>query len=369
ALRLYGPNGAALDADAGNLNAVEVATVASSSGTFTVVVGDGGSYIDGSGTYRLHLVRSPGEPVISEGDDGGPMIVGGAHQGTIHLGDLDMWTFQANTGDRIVIRAGEVTDTGGTGGFTPALRLYGPNGGILDSDASNLNAVEVSTVATTSGLFTVVVGDGGSYLDGTGSYRLHLAVMPEQFSVSAGDEGGALLQSGTRQGSIDLGDLDLWSFEVNAGDNVTIRIRELNDAGGTGGFSPSIRVYNASGTLIGERAHATQAEVSFQATESGLHVVLVSDGGSYIDGVGLYELSATGLPEQGRQVRIQKLNSTSVQVWWPAALIDQVLQQNDTVLPEGWVDVGVVPANNGLSVNSIIQIGEGNRFFRLRPAN
>ncbi|MHB9006869.1 MAG: hypothetical protein ACYDC1_08040 [Limisphaerales bacterium] len=368
-LRLYGPNGAPLGVSAANLNAVEVSSTATASGTFTVVVGDGGSYIDGSGTYRLNLAQSPGEPIVSPGDEGGPLTNGATVQGTIQQGELDMWTFAANAGDTIVLRVGEVTDTGGTGEFTPALRLYGPNGAALDADAGNLNAVEVATVASSSGTFTVVVGDGGSYLDGTGSYRLHLAVMPEQFSVSAGDEGGALLQSGTRQGSIDLGDLDLWSFEVNAGDNVTIRIRELNDAGGTGGFSPSIRVYNASGTLIGERAHATQAEVSFQATESGLHVVLVSDGGSYIDGVGLYELSATGLPEQGRQVRIQKLNSTSVQVWWPAALIDQVLQQNDTVLPEGWVDVGVVPANNGLSVNSIIQIGEGNRFFRLRPAN
>jgi hypothetical protein len=369
ALRLYGPDGALLKSDAANLNAVEVASVATRSGTYTVVVADGGAYIDGSGTYRLHLVRAPGEPAITPGDEGGPLTVGAGHAGTIHAGDLDAWTFTANSGDTIILRAGEVTDTGGTGGFTPALRLYGPDGTLVDSDAGNLNAVEVSTVAARSGLFTAVVGDGGAYIDGSGTYRLHLALMPEAFGVPDADQGGALLRNGARQGTIDSGDLDLWTFEANAGDNITVQVKELNDTGGTGDrFTPSIRVYNAVGAALGANSGATAATLSFRATESGLHVVVVGDGGAYIDGAGLYEITALGLPEQGRQLRIQKVDSTSVLVRWPAELADHVLQQNSKLDADGWVDVGAAPSNNGLNVSAFITGAEADRFFRLRTA-
>jgi len=44
--------------------------------------------------------------------------------GTISpVGDSDTWTFSANTGDAIVIRVGEITQTGN---FTPRIRLFSP---------------------------------------------------------------------------------------------------------------------------------------------------------------------------------------------------------------------------------------------------
>ncbi len=147
----------------------------------------------------------------------GALVSGQTAEGAIAAaGDEDTWTFTAAVGDNLLLRAGELNETSGTGGFTPALRLYGPGDVLLAQDASNRNAVEVSAVATTPGSFTVVVSDGGSYLNGTGSYRLHWVKSPGAIEIAAGDEGGALSRATANPGAISTGDLDLWLFEANA---------------------------------------------------------------------------------------------------------------------------------------------------------
>ena len=77
------------------------------------------------------------------------MTNGGSYPGTISLGDLDMWSFTANTGDNIVLRLGTV-------GFYGNLSLYGPNGALLKTAASGYDA-ELAYTATNSGTFTALV--------------------------------------------------------------------------------------------------------------------------------------------------------------------------------------------------------------------
>ncbi|MHB1309762.1 MAG: hypothetical protein ACYC23_22050, partial [Limisphaerales bacterium] len=331
AIRLFGPGENLLGSSTANLDAVEVAVIASTGGTFTALISDGGSYTNGLGSYRLHLAQVPAEPVVSAGDEGGPLVDGSSHLGTIHLGDLDVWTFTAEVGDSIVLRAGEVSQISGTSGFTPALRLYGPNGALVDSDAANLdavevsttaslsgtftvvvsdggslrlygpngaplgvsaanlNAVEVSSTATASGTFTVVVGDGGSYIDGSGTYRLHLAQSPGEPIVSPGDEGGPLTNGATVQGTIQQGELDMWTFAANAGDTIVLRVGEVTDTGGTGEFTPALRLYGPNGAALdADAGNLNAVEVATVASSSGTFTVVVGDGGSYLDGTGSY---------------------------------------------------------------------------------
>src|SRR5436309_962312 len=84
---------------------------------------------------------------------------GGNHDGTIQLGDLDLWSFSANAGDRVVVRIGALTSTNN---FDPWLRIYGPNG-VLIADSginhSTQTAEELAVTATNSGTFTVLVSD------------------------------------------------------------------------------------------------------------------------------------------------------------------------------------------------------------------
>src|SRR5262249_28027951 len=115
-VRLYGPTGALLGSNSGDL-AAEVSVTAAASGTFTIVVSDAirahsGDSLGNTGTYRLHLARSPGSFTVPAGDEGGELVNGATQPGTIHVGDLDLWSFSANAGDGIVVRVGEVADDG-----------------------------------------------------------------------------------------------------------------------------------------------------------------------------------------------------------------------------------------------------------------
>src|SRR5438445_505556 len=220
-LRLYGPNGALLNNNFSS-TAAEVTVRATNSGTFLILVSDGNAGVLGSGRYRLNLVKTGDPIIISAGDEGGPMTNGVMHTGTIDVGDLDPWTFAANAGDNIIVRVGE-TNSGSS--LAPWVRLYGPNG-VLVNDTFGSVAAEVFLKATNNGAFIVVAADATAGLVGSGPYRLTLAKTGDAIVTSPGDEGGPMNGSGLYNGTIDLGDLDLWSFDACAGDNIFLRMDE-----------------------------------------------------------------------------------------------------------------------------------------------
>ena len=123
-VRLYGPDGSYLG-NGYSAYAGEVAVRATNSGTFTVVVGDGNNYLGGTGDYRLTLGKTGSPIVIAPGEQGGPMTNGWMHTGTINTGTLDVWSFTAQAGESLVVRAGDFT---GTANLIPWVRLYGPDG-------------------------------------------------------------------------------------------------------------------------------------------------------------------------------------------------------------------------------------------------
>src|SRR4030095_118908 len=127
-------------------------------GTYTVLVGTGDSLGVGTGTSRLTLAKTPGAFVVPPVDAGGARTNGATHAGTIHLGDLDQWTFQANAGDAISLAMGEVTDNGS---FAPYIRLRSPNGTQLGSSFGTLTAY-INASAPLAGTYTVLVGTGDS---------------------------------------------------------------------------------------------------------------------------------------------------------------------------------------------------------------
>jgi predicted RNA-binding protein with TRAM domain len=357
-LRLYGPDGTLLDSSFGTV-AAEVAFRATNSGVFSVTVADGSSGGQQTGNYRLSLAKTGNEPAISVSDEGGPLVNGTTYLATIEAGDIDAWTFTANTGENLLVRAGETT---GGSPLSPWLRLYGPNGALLDSSFGTV-AAEVAFRATNSGTFLVVMGDGNNGFGGTGNYRLSLAVMPERFSTSASDDGGAVSADSSIPGEITTGDIDIWSFEANQGNSLVIRMVELVGPG----LSPWLRVYGTDGQLIGQNFSTTAAQVSFVAPQSGLYTVVASDGNNGFGGTGTYELTVSGLPVQGKQLRYEQPTSDSLLINWPSELTGYVLQQNPVLSPTGWEDVELFPVDNGFNVRLIVPIEPiGNRFFRLR---
>jgi hypothetical protein len=206
-------------------------------------------------------------------------LVNGANQaGIILTNTTDSYTFTANTGDNIVLRLG-------TTGFYGNLNLYGPNSALVKTAASGMDA-ELDYTATNSGTFTVIVSS--YYLGGFGTYVLHLAQFPEAFIVPAGDEGGPMTNGGNHTGTNSLGDLDLWSFTANAGDNIVLRL-------GTLGFDGNLNLYGPNGALLKTAASGTDAELDYTATNSGTFTALVS---SYYSGAtGTYVLHLAQFPE------------------------------------------------------------------------
>lgn len=292
-IRVYGPDGVLLGSAADAASA-EVSLRATNSGTFLVVVATDFYYSTAaSGTYRLTLAKTGSAIVVAAGDEGGPLTNAVAHQGNMPLGDLDAWSFSANSGESIVLKVGQVTDVGN---FDPWVRLYGPDGVLIGSDDAG-SAAEVAIRATNSGTFLVLIGNHPYYSDAaSGSYLLTLAKTGDPIMVSPGDEGGPLTNAVTHQGIMPLGDLDLWNFTAIAGESVVVKVGQITDVGN---FDPWVRLYGPDGALLGSVQDGAAAEVAIRATNSGAFLVVIGNYPYYSDassGTYLLTLAKTGGP-------------------------------------------------------------------------
>jgi hypothetical protein len=156
-LRLFGPDGTLLDLYGSGGIASEVSTRATNSGTFTVIAADGTPFFTGSGTYQVKLAKTGSPITLGPSDNGGALTNGTRQIGSISIGGMEVWNFEATNGESIVVRMGELA---ANSKLTPYLRLLGPEGALLAQYGSGGIASEVSTRATNSGTFTVIAADG-----------------------------------------------------------------------------------------------------------------------------------------------------------------------------------------------------------------
>jgi len=278
---VYAPNGALLGSAAGPGSSSLDATVqvtAATNGTFRVAVSS--YYGTGSGSYQVNLAKAPGAFVVSPGDEGGVMTNGAANPGVLSRGDIDMWSFEANSGDSIVLRMGSP-------GYRPYFQIYGPRGALLGTAAGGGSGDQdayISIRATNTGTFTVIAQS--YYVNNNGPYTLHLAKAPGAFIVSPSDDGGALVSGASNAGELTLGDLDMWSFTATSGENVFLRT-------GAPGFRPWLQLYGPTGILIGSAAAEgntdRDAGLTIRTTNSGTFTLVVL--GYYADAAGPYTLT------------------------------------------------------------------------------
>jgi hypothetical protein len=212
---------------------------------------------------------------------------GWTHLASLEVGDMDGWSIPANAGDSIIARMGEMNGT-----LTPQLRLYDPNGVLLDTGAGAI-AGEVAVRATNSGTFLLIAGDQTAGLTGSGTYRLTMAKTASPLTISATDEGGVLTNGLAHLGSIEAGDMDAWSIPAIAGESIVVRMGEI-----TSTLTPQLRLYDPSGALIKSSSAAAAAEVSARATNTGTFLLVASDLTAGWAGTGNYRLTLakTGSP-------------------------------------------------------------------------
>jgi hypothetical protein len=263
-LELYGPDGSLL-ANGGGQD-VQLTFTATNSGTFTALVF--GNEAGDSGPYELSLALF-GEPFNTPGV---PLANGGETNGNLGFAALDLWTFTAKPGDNIVLRLGAAN-------FNPYLRLYGPDGSLLNNGGGQ--DVQLTMTATNSGIFTALVF--GNEAGDSGPYGLSLALFGEPFSVP----GVPLANGGVNNGNLGPAALDRWSFTAKAGDSIVLQLGATNS-------NASLYLFGPDGSLLGSQGGA-DVRLTFTATNSGTFTVLV-DGANSGD-IGPYELSMALLGE------------------------------------------------------------------------
>jgi hypothetical protein len=136
---------------------------AAESGSYTVVVGSGAYGAAGSGEYNLYFARAPGS------NEGGLLIPDIVVTETIDEADLDSYTFSANLGEMLGLKMDTLS-----GNLAPQIVVYDSAGTIVKSVVARAGQQSVSTsfAAPSSGIHTVVVGDGSYGFGKSGEYSL-----------------------------------------------------------------------------------------------------------------------------------------------------------------------------------------------------
>jgi hypothetical protein len=285
-LTLYGPNGAQVATGFGSSSSDTDALLeaqAATAGTYTIIVQS--YYANGHGPYTLNLAKVPGDFIVSSGDEGGELTNGAPNSGEITKGDLDLWKFEAATGDNILLRIGAPS-------LRPALRLYGPTGILIRSGlgaSSSDTDASISAVATNTGTYTVVAQ---SYYQNRASlYTLSLAKIPGSLSSAPGDDGGPLTNGLAHQATNSLGDLDVWTFQADAGDSISLRV-------GAPEYRPQMTLYGPDGTVVQTASGSSSAhrDVSIFTVVTNTGVFTLTEWSYYYDGTGPYTLNFSRVP-------------------------------------------------------------------------
>ncbi|WP_372795146.1 hypothetical protein [Pontiella sp.] len=353
---LYGPDGAFIDHKTSSSDA-EIVHVAVTGGVYRVVVEN---YVSGgAGTYNLRYANTGQSFVVPAGDEGGALTNGANHAGITELADIDLWTFGAEAGDSIILRAGEVSTE--RVAFSPWIRLFGPDGAFIQHSTSSSDA-QITHSATTGGIYTVVVENYVS--GGAGTYNLRYANAGNPFVVPAGDDGGPLAAETYPEGEVELGDLDLFAFTACAGDPIQLACIELSDPVG---MTISLSLYDPGGVLLDGDTGSNEAYIPLlYAPEAGTYTILVSsyNGG----GIGTYRLEHNGLEDGIRlcSAELAGLDETILGVGAePGA--PHVLWATTNLVTGIWDPVGtnVADAAGFLVLTNRLELLEDQRFFKV----
>jgi hypothetical protein len=235
-----------------------------------------------------HLVLTPSAVAA------GPVTNGALHTGTIQVGGIDTWTLSANANDRIAITIGTVRESGSDPEFVPWIRLRSPDGSTL-SDRFGNNIAETDVRAPATGAYTILVAGRSQFQSGPGNYRLTVARTPGTYTISPGDEGGPMTNAVQHVGTIQVGDLDTWTFAALKNDAIAISIGLVPGTGHDPDFAPWIRLRGPDGATLGDRYGASVAEIDVRAPLNGIYTVLVAGRSEFQDGSGNYILTGSGL--------------------------------------------------------------------------
>ncbi len=184
-----------------------------------------------------------------------------------------------------------------TGDYRPWIRLRSPTGQQLGS-AFNVAGAYLDVNVTVTGIYTVLVASGDSGADEIGDYTLTLAKDGRPFTISPGDEGGAMTNGSNHTRPHPCRRRDMWTFKRRPATRVILHIGEV---GTTGDYRPWIRLRSPTGPDL-EFGHSTSPRpISKSMSPSPAPTPsLVASADAAVDEAGDYTLT---LAKSGRRSR------------------------------------------------------------------
>jgi len=279
-MNVYDPNGGYLSAASASTVGV-ISGVATITGTHTLIIADNNISPSQTGPYGVHYIRAPGA------NEGGLLPNDGSITSSLTVGDLDSFTFALNTGESFQLQV--VDDL--LGSMVPNVTIYDPLGNFSFSFESD-DVATLTSLAGMSGIYTVVISDSSSANDQSGPYTVHFASAP------GANEGGLLTGGSQVSGSIDLGDIDSFTFDLQAGDGFQIQVADSSQSA----FFPRATVYRPNGAYLIEGQDDNVVSIIGNAPASGTYTIILKDQSIASNQTGTYDLylvSAPGPTEGG----------------------------------------------------------------------
>jgi hypothetical protein len=277
-IRVYGPTGTKLCEGYRNYSyAADVSgCLLPSTGTYTVLVNTYNSTT--TGTYGL-IVQRANRPSSAL-----PIELGKHRLGELTTpGELDSYTFTANSGDMMLLRMGSSTSE-----LYPHLRIYGPDGvKLCESYRLYQAAVDIDAcLLPSNGNYTILVNAYSSA--NTGAYGLMLQRLNNPGNAKPLDFGR------TETGLLESpGQFATYTFGATANSAVHLRMTSSTSA-----LYPHIRLYSQDGTKLCEagRSYQSNAEISRCLLPTSGKYTLVATNYNRA-GTGSYTISLTCLTE------------------------------------------------------------------------
>jgi len=242
-----------------------------STGTYTIIVGDNGG--DLVGEFAHTLVRPQASQTLP-GDEG-TLTSGQTRTNTISLGDLDVFTFQATIGENVFYQLDE--NTGGSS-FSPYVTIVGPNNEVLyNTYYGESHQIQLLDLPST-GVYTIIVAEHGG--DTVGEY-IHTFVRPESSQTLPGDE-GALVSGETRTNDSETGDLDVFTFEAQAGENAFFSLAETPQGSS---FTPHVTIVGPDNVVLYNTYYGGSHQIQLlDLPAAGTYTIIVGDNGGDLTG-------------------------------------------------------------------------------------
>ena len=212
-------------------------------------------------------------------------------------GEIDNYTFSANSGDTVLIRMGFVSGAY----FDPEIELYSPTDISLSSSWGYVLA-EITYTLPQNGVYKIEAGD---YQSGhIGTYCIYIQRVNNPGNGTSVEFGNNIF------GNINLAsEAETYTFSANAGDSILIKMGRIT---GTN-FEQEIRLYSPTGNILERDWDTSNAAEIYQALpQSGLYTILACEY-SGVD-IGSYNLYIQRINNPGNAESFDLGNTTTASI-------------------------------------------------------